>query len=169
MKKNDFIQSKIFNFNNSDDRTKITHLISFLRFKEQKIIFTNGCFDIMHLGHIDYLSKAADLGNHLIIGLNSDTSIKKIKGNNRPILPEQTRAAIIASLFFVQTVILFDNETPFELINFIQPNVLVKGSDYKPDEIVGNDIVSKNGGEIVTIDFLDGHSTTSIIHKIKTS
>lgn len=169
MKKFDFIQSKIFHFNNNDDRIKIAQTLSFLRFKEKKIIFTNGCFDIIHLGHIDYLSKAADLGNHLIIGLNSDISIKKIKGNNRPIIPAQTRAAIIASLFFAQTIILFDDETPFELIKFIQPTILVKGSDYKPEDIVGYDIVSKNGGEIMTIDFLEGHSTTSIIQKIKTS
>ena len=167
MKTNDFIQSKIFHFNKEDELANLSRLLAFWTFKEKKIVFTNGCFDILHLGHIDYLSKAADLGNILIIGLNSDISVKKIKGDKRPINKEVSRATILASLNFVKAVVLFDEETPYELIKFIRPKILVKGSDYKPENIIGSNIVKENNGEIITIDFLEGYSTSSIINNIK--
>ena len=167
MKINDFIQSKIFHFNKEDELANFSRLLAFWTFKEKKIVFTNGCFDILHLGHIDYLSKAADLGNILIIGLNTDISVKKIKGDKRPVNKEDSRATILASLNFVNAVVLFDEETPFDLIKCIRPKILVKGSDYKPENIIGYDIVKENNGEIITVDLLEGYSTSSIIDNIK--
>ncbi len=139
-----------------------------LRFQQKKIVFTNGCFDLLHLGHIDYLSKAKDLGDFLIVGLNTDDSVKKLeKGSSRPIQDENARAVILAALQFVDAVVLFNEATPYELIKTVQPNVLVKGSDYLPEDIVGYDIVKNKGGEIVTIDFLPGYSTSLIEEKIR--
>lgn len=136
----------------------------------KKIVFTNGCFDLLHLGHIDYLSKAKDLGGILIVGVNTDNSVVRLnKGENRPITNELSRATIIASLFFVDAVVLFDEDTPHELIKIVQPDVLVKGSDYKPEDIVGYDVVMAKKGEIRTIDYLEGYSTTAIEQKIKGS
>lgn len=149
------------------DRQKLKNMLSVWQFKDKKIVFTNGCFDILHLGHIDYLSKAKDQGNVLIIGLNTDHSVSRLKGKNRPITDEKSRSMILASLQFVDAVILFDEDTPYELISFIQPDVLVKGSDYKPEDIVGYDIVEAKNGQIVTIDFLEGYSTSAIEKKIK--
>ena len=135
--------------------------------KRQKIVFTNGCFDIIHRGHIEYLAKAADLGDKLIIGLNADESVQKLeKGCGRPIQDENSRALILASLSFVDAVCVFDEETPYELINIVQPDVLVKGGDWKPESIIGHDIVEAKGGEIVVIEFLEGYSTSSIEQKI---
>jgi rfaE bifunctional protein nucleotidyltransferase chain/domain len=133
---------------------------------EEKIVFTNGCFDLLHLGHIDYLSKAADLGTKLIIGLNSDLSTQNLKGPNRPICNQTSRAALLASLFFVDAVILFDDPTPLNLISSIIPNVLVKGADYEIENIVGAKEVLANKGEVKTITFLPGYSTTAIEQKI---
>jgi len=141
--------------------------IAYWRFKSHKIVFTNGCFDLLHLGHIDYLSKAADLGTILVVGLNTDQSVQKIKANNRPIQDQESRAVLLASLQFVDAVILFDEETPYELIQKIQPDILVKGSDYNEAEIVGHDIVKSKGGEVIRIDFLEGYSTTIIENKIR--
>ena len=140
--------------------------IAYWRFKDYRIVFTNGCFDLLHLGHIDYLSRAADLGDVLVIGLNSDLSVRKLKGSGRPIQDQESRAMILASLQFVGAIILFDSDTPYDLIREIQPDVLVKGSDYKPEDIVGADIVLAKGGEIKTIEFLEGYSTTNIQNKI---
>lgn len=137
------------------------------KFFRRKIVFTNGCFDILHLGHLDYLSKARNLGDILIIGLNSDESVRIIKGQNRPITNQYSRSVFLASLRFVDRVILFDEPTPYNLIKEVRPDILVKGSDYKIDDIVGADIVEKSGGKIITIDYLDGYSTTSIIEKIR--
>jgi len=137
------------------------------RFQDKKIVFTNGCFDILHNGHIHYLTQAADLGNILIIGLNTDDSVKKLKGSNRPIQDQESRAAVLASLSYVNAVILFEEDTPLKLIKAIQPDVLVKGSDYKEEEIVGSDIVKDNGGEVVTIDLLEGYSTSKLEDKIR--
>ena len=144
----------------------IKPLLPYWNFKGQKIVFTNGCFDLLHLGHIDYLSKAADLGDILIIGLNTDNSTSKLKGPNRPSIDENSRAMLLASLRFVDAVIFFDEETPYKLIKFIQPDVLVKGSDYKAEDIVGYDIVKTKNGTIETIDFLEGYSTSLIEEKI---
>lgn len=135
--------------------------------QEGKIVFTNGCFDILHLGHLDYLGKSSKLGNKLIVGLNTDASVKRLKGTSRPVNNEQARAVMLASLAIVDAVVLFDDDTPYELIQRIIPNVLVKGSDYGIEEIVGHDIVLGNGGSVITIDILKGYSTTSIIEKIQ--
>jgi len=135
----------------------------------EKIVFTNGCFDLLHRGHIDYLAKAADCGTKLIIGVNTDASVSRLKGPARPIQDEQSRLQILASLACVDAVILFDEETPYELIKSVQPDVLVKGGDYKPRDIVGYDIVAAKGGNITTIDFVQGFSTSAIEQKIKNS
>jgi rfaE bifunctional protein nucleotidyltransferase chain/domain len=138
------------------------------RFKDHKIVFTNGCFDILHRGHIDYLSKAADCGTFLIVGVNSDDSVRRLnKGPARPLQDQDSRALMIASLHFVGAVVIFDEDTPYELISCIQPDVLVKGSDYRIDQIAGHDIVQAKGGEVKLIDFLEGYSTSSIEKKIK--
>lgn len=132
-----------------------------------KIVFTNGCFDILHVGHVDYLEKAKNLGDRLIIGLNTDLSVKKLKGTSRPIVGQGARSRIIASLAFVDAVILFEEETPLELIRVILPDILVKGGDYSIGNIIGSDIVISNGGKVKTINFVDGFSTTQLIEKIK--
>ncbi len=153
------IQNKIFT------QKEFSNKINTLKATNKKIVFTNGCFDLIHLGHIYYLSKASELADFLIIGLNSDNSVRKIKGKNRPIKDEKSRAMILASFSFVNYVVLFDEKTPYDLIKIIKPNILVKGNDYKKEEIVGFDIVTKNKGEIITIDFLEGHSTTLLEKK----
>jgi rfaE bifunctional protein nucleotidyltransferase chain/domain len=136
------------------------------RFRGDKIVFTNGCFDIIHRGHIEYLAQAASLGNRLIIGLNTDSSVAALKGSNRPVNDEQTRAEILAAFGFVDAVVLFSEETPIDLITAIKPDVLVKGGDYTPDTIVGADVVKTNGGRVEVIPFVNGFSTSSIINKI---
>ena len=133
----------------------------------QRVVFTNGCFDIIHVGHIETLSKAADLGTKLIIGLNSDESVKRLKGKGRPHQDEFSRALILASFEYVDMIIFFSEDTPIQLIKSIKPDVLVKGGDYRAEEIVGYDIVTKNKGEVVIIKYVEGYSTTSIIKKIK--
>jgi rfaE bifunctional protein nucleotidyltransferase chain/domain len=135
-------------------------------FRRKSIVFTNGCFDILHSGHIHYLAKAAGMGDYLVIGLNSDASVKKIKGPSRPFIDENSRAMSLAGLGFVTSVILFDEETPYELIKKIQPQYLVKGGDYKPEDIVGYDIVKARGGQVITIPLTEGYSSTNIINKI---
>lgn len=162
MLKLEVIRKKIFTYTDADYRRMLT----IWRFHGKKIVFTNGCFDILHLGHIDYLSKAKDLGDLLIIGLNTDLSVSKIKGKNRPIQDEISRAMVLAALGFVDVVVFFGEETPYNLIKTTQPDVLVKGADYKPEDIVGYDIVKAKGGEIVTIEYLPGYSTTAIEVKI---
>ena len=142
-------------------------LLNIWRFQNQKIVFTNGCFDLLHLGHIDYLAQAANMGNKLVIGLNSDASVSKIKGTTRPITDQQSRASILAALFFVDAVVIFDEETPVNLIKQVKPDILVKGADYTIEQIVGADIVLQNGGEVKTIGYLPGYSTTAIEEKIR--
>ena len=137
------------------------------REKNKKIVFTNGCFDIIHPGHIDYLSQARDLGDILVLGLNTDQSVRLLnKGSNRPINDERTRAYVLAGLASVDFIVFFDEETPYNLIKLLQPNVLVKGKDYEVEKIIGFDILKENGGEVITIPFLDGYSTSSLIKKI---
>jgi rfaE bifunctional protein nucleotidyltransferase chain/domain len=131
------------------------------------IVFSNGCFDLLHKGHIDYLNRAADLGDVLIMGLNTDASVSKLKGPHRPIQDEQSRLTIIAALQCVNAVVLFNEETPYNLIELVQPDVLVKGSDYQPENIVGFDIVMAKGGVVKTIDYLPGYSTSLIEKRIK--
>ena len=160
MNNQEILKNKIFT------TASITTLLNIWRFKGFKIVFTNGCFDLLHLGHIDYLSKAADMGNILIIGVNSDNSVSRIKGNNRPINDELSRTHILASLFFVNAIIVFDEPTPAELIKFIQPDILVKGADWKKEEIAGYDTVVAKGGIIETVKYIDGYSTTALEQKI---
>ncbi len=131
------------------------------------VVFSNGCFDLVHRGHIEYLSKAADLGDKFVIGLNTDQSVARIKGSKRPLVDEKSRAILLAALTFVDAVVFFDEDTPYELIKLIKPNYLVKGADYKPESIVGYDIVTANGGAVKTIDFVEGFSSTALIQKIK--
>ena len=134
-----------------------------------KVVFTNGCFDIIHRGHIEVLARTADLGDKLIIGLNSDQSIQKIKGEDRPIIDEQSRAILLAALSFVDAIVLFSEDTPLKLISALLPDVLAKGGDYEIETIVGHEIVQQNGGEVKLVPFLDGFSSTKIIDKIKNS
>lgn len=142
--------------------------LSVWRMKDLKIVFTNGCFDLLHHGHIDYLSKASDLGDVLVIGVNSDSSVKKLnKGENRPIQNENDRALILSALQFVEAVTIFEEDTPLELIKTIQPDVLVKGGDWKENDIIGADVVKAKGGTVAVIPFVEGYSTTNIEKKIK--
>ena len=136
------------------------------RFLGQKIVFTNGCFDILHRGHVEYLAKASSFGHFLLVGLNTDASVRRIKGASRPVNDQDSRALILAALSFVSAVCLFDEDTPYELICSIKPDFLVKGADYKPSEIVGSDLVLAGGGEVVTIPLTAGFSSTSILSKI---
>ena len=133
----------------------------------EQVVFTNGCFDIVHLGHIDYLEKARAKGQRLIVGINTDASVRRLKGEKRPIVTEYPRARMMASFAFVDLVVLFGEDTPLELIQALKPNVLTKGSDYTVENIVGADVVLAHGGKVETIDLVDGYSTTQIIQKIK--
>ena len=134
----------------------------------KKIVFTNGCFDILHRGHVEYLAHARDLGDVLILGLNTDESVKRQgKSPERPINKEDTRAIILASLSCVDAIVLFNEDTPYNLIKLVQPGVLVKGNDYKAEDIVGYDIVTEAGGKVITIQLVDGFSTTKLIEKMK--
>ena len=135
----------------------------------EKVVFTNGCFDLVHQGHIEVLARTADLGTKLIIGLNSDSSIQKLKGEPRPIIQQQSRAILLASFSFVDAVVLFSEDTPINLISTLLPDVLAKGGDYKIETIVGYEIVQKNGGEVILVPFVDGFSSTTIIEKIRKS
>jgi rfaE bifunctional protein nucleotidyltransferase chain/domain len=133
----------------------------------EKIVFTNGCFDILHAGHVDYLEKASLKGDRLVVGVNTDSSIRRIKGEKRPIIDESSRSRVLAALGFVDAVILFSEDTPIELIRQLKPDVLVKGKDYDISNIVGADIVMQNGGKVETIELTEGFSTTNVISKIK--
>ncbi len=135
----------------------------------EKVVFTNGCFDILHLGHVDYLEKARSLGDRLIVGLNSDDSVCRIKGANRPVQDQHSRARVMASLTFVDLVVFFNEETPLTLISELLPDVLVKGSDYLADDIIGADVVKRHGGVVDTVELTPGYSTSKIIEQIKTT
>jgi len=161
MDKFEFLKSKIIS------KQQLDPILHVLKFKGKKVVFSNGCFDILHRGHIEYLAKASSLGDCMIIGLNTDASVKRLKGQSRPLQDEVSRSMVMAALHFVNYVVLFDEDTPYELIKFVKPDILVKGSDYNEDDIVGADIVKHNGGKVITIDLVDGYSTTSIIEKSK--
>jgi D-glycero-beta-D-manno-heptose 1-phosphate adenylyltransferase len=163
MQRTEFIHSKIY----QNSSIELSRLLATWRFKALKVVFTNGCFDILHLGHIDYLSKARDLGDALIIGLNTDESVNRLKGPGRPVQDENSRAMVLASLSFVDAVVLFGEDTPYDLIKKVQPDILVKGADYKSEDVVGYDIVTARGGSVITIPFLEGYSTSALIKKIK--
>lgn len=133
----------------------------------QKIVFTNGCFDVLHYGHVHYLAQARQLGDLLVVGLNSDASVRRLKGESRPVNPEQARAFVLAALEMVDYVCLFEEDTPYELIAAVKPDVLAKGGDYAVDNIVGSDIVKGRNGDVVVLPFVEGFSSSSIIEKLK--
>lgn len=135
----------------------------------KRVVFTNGCFDLLHLGHVDYLEKARNLGDILVVGLNTDDSVSRFKGPHRPIQDQQSRARVMAALAVVDLVVFFDEDTPKNLISALVPQVLVKGSDYLAENIVGADVVKNAGGDVKTIEFVPGYSTTRIIDRIKTT
>ena len=137
-----------------------------LKAQNKEVVFTNGCFDLIHVGHVDYLSKAKALGDVMIVGLNSDSSVMRIKGSKRPILNETERGFIISNLKPVDYVVLFDEDTPKLLIEELLPDILVKGADWEIENIVGKDVVIANGGEVKTIDFVNDQSTSKIIQII---
>jgi D-glycero-beta-D-manno-heptose 1-phosphate adenylyltransferase len=133
----------------------------------ERIVFTNGCFDLLHPGHVHYLAGARDLGHRLVVGVNSDASVQRLKGPGRPIQDERSRQHVLAALACVDAVVLFEEDTPLELISAIVPDVLVKGGDWQPNQIVGADIVLKNGGEVHSLPYIEGFSTTNIEKKIR--
>ena len=141
--------------------------VSSWKTKGQEIVFTNGCFDILHYGHFRYLAEARELGDRLVIGLNSKKSVRNLKGPGRPVNDEKTRLFQLAALEFVDIVVVFEEETPYELIKLLMPDVLVKGGDWPVEQIVGSDIVLENGGRVKSLTFVEGYSTTKIIQKIK--
>ena len=133
----------------------------------KKVVFTNGVFDLLHIGHITYMAKAAELGDKLIIGLNADSSVKRLKGEGRPVNDQNSRALLLATFFFVDAIVVFEEDTPLNLISTLLPDILVKGADYAIENIVGAKEVIANGGEVKTINFVEGYSSTSIIQRIK--
>jgi D-glycero-beta-D-manno-heptose 1-phosphate adenylyltransferase len=156
----DIIQSKILS------GTVLERTLAYWRFKGLSIVFTNGCFDILHRGHADYLARASDLGDVLVVGLNSDRSVRSIKGPPRPLQDEISRSLLLASFSFVSAVVIFDQDTPLELITHISPDILVKGKDYNPEDIAGYDVVTAKGGKVITVDMVEGYSTTGILSKL---
>lgn len=158
------ILSKVY-----QDRSKILSVIEQWNQDGETVVFTNGCFDILHKGHIDYLFEASKFADRMVIGLNTDASVRALKGQGRPVNDNTARATLMAALGFVDMVVFFEEETPKELIDVVQPDVLTKGSDYEPKNIVGYDTVMAKGGEVKTIDLTDGFSTTALIERIKTA
>ncbi|MBW2065749.1 MAG: D-glycero-beta-D-manno-heptose 1-phosphate adenylyltransferase [Deltaproteobacteria bacterium] len=148
------------------DITEVRNIIDTLKAQGKKVVFTNGCFDLLHPGHTRYLASARELGDYLVVAVNSDRSTKAIKGENRPIMPQDARTEVLAALSFVDAVIVFDEKTPYKVIEYLVPDILVKGGDWPEEEIVGADIVKQAGGEVRRIPYVSGYSTTEIIHKI---
>lgn len=155
------IQNKIIGWDEA------ARLATQYRFRNKKMVFTNGCFDLLHRGHVSYLAKARELGQVMFVGLNTDASVRRLKGANRPLQDETTRALIMASLQCVDHVVLFDQDTPLELITYLLPDVLTKGADYAINQIVGADVVIAAGGSVQTIELVDGFSTTNIVNKMQ--
>lgn len=159
--KKELVQDKIMS------QEALAHLCEGWRVKGQKIVFTNGCFDILHQGHVELLLEAAELGNKLVLGINTDNSVKKLKGEDRPVNNELSRALLLAAQLYVDAVVLFAEDTPLELIQAIRPDVIVKGGDYTPETVVGNDFVKSYGGEVVIVNLVPGFSTTGLIDRLK--
>ena len=155
------IQSKV------QSRTQLAETVAHWKAQGERIVFTNGCFDLLHLGHVRYLADARDLGHRLVVGVNADASVQRLKGPNRPIQDERTRQLILASLASVDAVVLFEEDTPLALITATRPQVLVKGGDWAPSQIVGADVVLADGGEVLSLPFVEGFSTTNIESKIR--
>ena len=150
------------------DLVQVQRLCNIWRMKGDRIVFTNGCFDILHRGHVEYLHEAAALGDRLVIGVNTDASVERLgKGDGRPYNDQDSRAKVLAALRLVDAVVLFDQDTPLELIQNIGPDVLVKGGDYTEDQIVGADLVRANGGEVRSLKLVDGYSTTGLVGRIR--
>ena len=147
-------------------RPEMDDILIQIREKGLSIVFTNGCFDVLHKGHIHYLAEASDMADILIIGLNTDASVKRLKGPNRPVLDQESRAIALSALVFVDYIVLFGEDTPLELLKIIKPNILVKGGDYQVESIIGYDFVTSYGGKVITLPLVKGYSTTSIIKKI---
>lgn len=145
----------------------LSRSLAALRSKGRKVVFTNGCFDILHPGHVSYLEKASNMGDVLVVGLNSDRSVRAIKGKKRPVNKENDRAYVLSALSFVDHVTIFDDDTPERLIRKLKPDVLVKGGDWNVSDIVGADFVKSRGGRVARIPFLKGYSTTSLIKKMR--
>ena len=135
--------------------------------KGEKVVFTNGCFDLLHYGHIHYLAEARELGDKLIVAMNSAASVKRLKGEHRPINDELTRQYLLAALEFVDAVVVFEEDDPFNLIELILPDILVKGGDWQPHQIIGSDVVLANGGRVQSLPYIDGYSTTNLEKKIR--
>ena len=150
-----------------EDRKDLIKLRKKLREQKKKVVFTNGCFDILHIGHVDYLMKAKACGDILIVALNTDSSVSRIKGSSRPIINQNERAFVVSNLKAVDYVTFFDEDTPGKIIDDLVPDVLVKGADWKLDEIVGRETVEKNGGKVERIEFISEQSTSNIINRIK--
>jgi rfaE bifunctional protein nucleotidyltransferase chain/domain len=152
---------KILNAEQLKSQLKVWRLRGF------RVVFTNGCFDLLHPGHLDYLEKARAMGHCLVVGLNSDASVRRLKGEGRPLLPQDSRARMLAALGFVDAVVLFEEDTPIRLIRAVMPDVLVKGGDYVAESVVGYEDVTGAGGEVRILPFLEGYSTTALIEKIR--
>ena len=147
-------------------REDLQRMIEDLKTKGKRIVFTNGCFDLLHIGHIRYLEQAKSLGDILVVGVNSDRSVRGLKGPNRPILPEEERAEILSGLECVSYITIFDEPTPLELISSLQPHVLVKGGDWTKESTVGKEVVERSGGKVVILPFVEGSSTSNLIETI---
>ena len=147
-------------------REELRHIVEGLKKQGKRIVFTNGCFDLLHIGHIRYLEEAKSLGDILVVGVNSDRSVRSLKGPNRPILPEEERAEILSGLESVNYITIFDEPTPLELISTLQPHILVKGGDWTKESIVGKEVVERSGGEVAILPFVEGSSTSNLIEAI---
>lgn len=145
---------------------QLANTLALWRSAGDRIVFTNGCFDILHFGHLHYLADARALGERLVVGLNSGASVRRLKGPNRPINDELTRTHLLAALEIVDAVVIFEEDTPLELIKLVQPDILVKGGDWKPEQIVGSEVVLTRGGQVLSLPFVEGYSTTNIEQKI---
>jgi rfaE bifunctional protein nucleotidyltransferase chain/domain len=148
------------------EAVELERLVNRWKLKDDVVVFTNGCFDLLHKGHFEYLAKAASLGDRVVVALNSDQSVKALKGENRPVNDQDARALALASLHLTDAVVLFDENTPEELIKLVEPDFLVKGGDWKKEDIVGADFVEANGGKVETIELTEGYSTTDIINRL---
>ncbi len=153
--------------NKIQDWDKLENSVKEWQSKGKKVVFTNGCFDLLHYGHIHYLAEARDLGDKLIVAMNSAASVKRLKGEHRPINDELTRQYLLAALEFVDAVVVFEEDDPFNLIKLIMPDILVKGGDWHPHQIIGSDVVLANGGKVQSLPYIDGYSTTNLEKKIR--
>ena len=150
------------------DRISVVRMVNVWRLKGDRIVFTNGCFDILHRGHVEYLQEAAALGDRLVVGVNSDASVRRLgKGDDRPLNDQDTRAKVLAALRCVNAVVIFEEDTPLELITALQPDMVAKGGDWKPEQIVGVEVVKARGGEVRSLKLVDGFSTTALVDKIR--